>query len=144
MGHILNYPVVLHKDPGSDYGVTVPDLPGCFSAGATVDEALHMAKEAIEFHLEGMVADGESIPRPTPIERRLRQPEYKSGSWAFVSIDGGNLPDKAVRVNITLPERVLRKIDRFAEAAGETRSGFLAEAATQYLKAKTHPRKVKK
>jgi predicted RNase H-like HicB family nuclease len=144
MRNILHYPVVIHKDPGSDYGVTVPDLPGCFSAGSTVDEALTMAKEAIELHLEGLAADGESIPRPKPIGRRMRQPEYKSGAWAFVSIDAGNLPGKAVRINITLSERVLRKVDRFAEAAGETRSGLLAEAATQYVKARTHSGKVKR
>ena len=43
-------PVVIHKDADSDYAVTVPDLPGCFSAGETLDETLAMAKEAIELH----------------------------------------------------------------------------------------------
>ncbi len=60
----MNYPVVLHKDKTSDYGVTVPDLPGCFSAGKTVDEALAMAKEAIELHLEGLTDEGQPVPRP--------------------------------------------------------------------------------
>ena len=58
----MNYPIVLHKDRDSDYGVTVPDLPGCFSAGKTVDEALAMAKEAIELHLEGLIHEGQPIP----------------------------------------------------------------------------------
>ena len=65
----MNYPVVLHKDRDSDYGVTVPDLPGCFSAGKTVDEALAMAKEAIELHLEGLIHEGQPIPRPSGIEQ---------------------------------------------------------------------------
>jgi predicted RNase H-like HicB family nuclease len=43
----MKYSVVLHKDPQSDYSVTVPDLPGCFSAGNTIEEALSMAREAI-------------------------------------------------------------------------------------------------
>ncbi len=137
MRNLLHYPVVIDKDPGSDYGITVPDLPGCFSAGSTVDEALHMAKEAIEFHLEGIVADGQSIPRPSPLERHMRDVRYKSGAWAIVTINTADLPDKAIRINITLPRRILQKVDRFAEAAGETRSGFLAEAAAQYLKART-------
>ena len=48
----MNYPIVIHKDPDTDYGVTVPDLPGCFSAGSTIDEALWMARGAIELYLE--------------------------------------------------------------------------------------------
>ncbi len=48
---------VIHKDPDSDYGVTVPDLPGCFSAGSTIDEAMAMAREAIELHVEGLGSD---------------------------------------------------------------------------------------
>ena len=58
----MNYPIVIHKDKRSDYGVTVPDLPGCFSAGGTLDEALAMAKEAIELHLEGLIEEGQPIP----------------------------------------------------------------------------------
>ena len=50
----MRYPVVIHKDPESDYGVTVPDLSGCFSAGETLDEALLEVVEAIECHLEGL------------------------------------------------------------------------------------------
>ena len=72
----MHYPVVIHKDKGSDYGVTVPDLPGCFSAGATVDEALAMVKEAIELHLEGLIDDGEAIPKPGRIEDHKRKREY--------------------------------------------------------------------
>ena len=51
----MRFPVVIHKDSGSDYGVTVPDLPGCFSAGATLDEALCEVVEAIVLQLDGML-----------------------------------------------------------------------------------------
>ena len=61
----MNYPVVIHKDEDSDYGVTVPDLPGCFSAGSTIDEALAMAREAIELHLDSLREEGSPIPQPT-------------------------------------------------------------------------------
>ena len=54
----MQYSVVVHKDVGSDFGVTVPDLPGCFSAGQTFVEALESVKEAISCHLEGLLMDG--------------------------------------------------------------------------------------
>jgi predicted RNase H-like HicB family nuclease len=47
----------IHKDPGSSYGVSVPDLPGCISASDTFSEALSMAKEAIELYLTSMLDD---------------------------------------------------------------------------------------
>ena len=53
----MQYPVVIHKDVESIYGVTVPDLPGCFSAGETLEEAGESAQEAIACHLEGLLMD---------------------------------------------------------------------------------------
>ncbi len=133
----MNYPVVLHKEPKSDYGVIVPDLPGCFSAGSTIDEALAMAKEAIELHLEGLVAEGQAIPPAGAIDRHQRHPDYRGGMWAVVSIDPTGLRLKAKRINITVPERVLDAVDRFAQRQGRTRSGLLVEAVTQYIAGRT-------
>lgn len=129
----MQFPVVIHKDKSSDYGVTVPDLPGCFSAGKSVDEALSMAKEAIEVYLEQLIEDGKTMPLPGRIEQHQRNSDYRGGTWAFVSIDQSSLRVTAKRINITLPERVLDAIDRFAEDSGETRSGLLARAATEYI-----------
>jgi predicted RNase H-like HicB family nuclease len=129
----MNYPVVLHKDKGSDFGVTVPDLPGCFSAGKTVDEALAMAKEAIELHLEGLTEDATPIPRPGRIEQYRERADYRDGMWAVVSIDPAGFRANAKRINITMPERVLDAIDRFAQEHGQTRSGFLTEAAVAFM-----------
>ncbi|MEO0834840.1 MAG: type II toxin-antitoxin system HicB family antitoxin [Cyanobacteria bacterium J06642_3] len=56
------YPIVIHKDPDTAYGVTVPDLPGCFSAGDTMQEAVQNAMEAIECHVEGILIDNEELP----------------------------------------------------------------------------------
>ena len=64
----MKFPVVLHKDADSDYGVTVPDVPGCFSAGATVSEALENAQKALALHFEGLVADGDALTRLKPIK----------------------------------------------------------------------------
>lgn len=129
----MNYPVVIHKDRKSDYGVSVPDLPGCVSAGATVDEALAMIREAIELHLEGIIEEGGMVPPATPIERLRTDPDYADGTWAIVTVDESTLRVKVVRVGITMPQRVLDAIDRHAKASGETRSGLLARAAVRYI-----------
>ena len=58
----MRFPIVIHKDTCSGYGVTVPDLPGCFSAGDTLDEAIESARESIACHVEGLLMDGEPDP----------------------------------------------------------------------------------
>jgi predicted RNase H-like HicB family nuclease len=130
----MRYPIVIHKDRKSDYGVTVPDLPGCFSAGSTLDEAIVMARQAIELHLEGMIDDGIPVPSAKSIEQHSRNPDYADGVWAVIEIDQTNLRTRAKRINITLPERVLESIDRTAASEGETRSAFLAKVAADYNK----------
>jgi len=129
----MRYPVVIHKDPNSDYGVTVPDLPGCFSAAETMDEALQEAVEAIECHLEGMLLDGEPVPAPKTAEYHQNNPDYAEGIWALVTVDLTKLSGKTRRVNITLPERVLNVMDKYATEHGETRSGLIAEATIEYI-----------
>jgi len=129
----MNYPVVIHKDKKSDYGVSVPDLPGCVSAGATVDEALAMVREAIELHLEGLIEEGGVVPLSTPIEKLRADADFADGTWAIVNVDESTLRVKIARVGITMPQRVLDAIDRHAKAHGETRSGLLARAAVRYI-----------
>lgn len=131
----MRYPVVIHKDRDSDYGVTVPDLPGCFSAGDTADDALNNVIEAIECHIEGLLIDGESIPQGMPIEHHKTKRQFASGIWALVDVDLSKLSGKAKRVNITLPERILAQIDSFASRSGDTRSGLLVHAALEYVSA---------
>lgn len=129
----MRYPVVIHKDKSSDYGVTVPDLPGCYSAGETMEEALTNAVEAIECHLEGLLFDGDAIPEAQPVEVHQKNRRFASGTWALVSVDLSKLASKAKRINITLPERVLALVDEQAKREGESRSGLLARAALDYI-----------
>ena len=129
----MRYSVVVHKDPDSDYGVTVPDLPGCFSSGETMDEALNEVVEAIECHLEGMLMDSEPIPTPKTVEYHQSNPDYADGIWAVVTVDISKLSGKTKRVNITLPERVLTLMDKYATEHGESRSGLITQAALEYI-----------
>lgn len=127
------FPIVIHKDADSDYGVTVPDLPGCFSAGETLDETLTMAKEAIELHIEGLIAEGLSVPSPTSIEKHKSNRDFSGGTWALVSIDDSKLRTNAKRLSITVPERVLDAMDQHAAKIGETRSGLIVRAVVDFM-----------
>ena len=123
----MRYAVVIHKDPGSSYGVTVPDLPGCFSGGETLDEAFDNAQKGILGHIETLLMDGQQIPEGAPIE------EYRDGMWGFVDVDLSKAGRRAKRVDITLPSPVLAAIDEAAARSHDTRSGFLARAALAYI-----------
>ena len=132
-GPEVRYPVVIHKEKGSDYGVSVPDLPGCFSAGRTMQEALESAREAVAAHIEGMLLDGDRVPPPTSIDAHQANPDYAGGVWGIVPANLGKLSGKAKRINITLPERALTELDACAKSFGETRSGFLLRAALEFI-----------
>lgn len=124
------YPVAIEKgDAKNAFGVIVPDLPGCFSAGDSFEEALANAREAIELHLEGLLDAGEPVPSPSRIDMFLEEPELRNFIWAFVDVPLDALDDTVERVNVTIPRRVLRAIDQAAQRSGRSRSGYLAEAA---------------
>ncbi|EDN67662.1 conserved hypothetical protein [Beggiatoa sp. PS] len=137
---MMHFPIVIHKDSDSDYGVTVPDLPGCFSAGATLDEVLAYAQESILCHLEGMLMDGETIPLPKTIEEHHQNPDYLDGIWALISIAPSKISRQSKSIQITLPEKIIFQLDKYAEQQGETRSSLLAQAAVEYIS--THQSKI--
>lgn len=127
------YIALIHKDAESDYGVSFPDLPGCVTAGVDLDDARRMAEEALALHLEGMEQDGDPIPEPSSLEAVMADRENWGGVAILVKA-----PQKAVRtirVNVTVPEDELERIDRFADEHGYTRSGFLLRAAKREMKA---------
>jgi predicted RNase H-like HicB family nuclease len=129
----MKYPIVIHKDPKSDYGVTIPDLPGCFSAGSTIEEAMNMAQEAAECHIEGLLIDSEPTPAPSEIEVHKDNPHFKDGFWALIEVDISKLSLKSKRINITMPERLIRTVDQYAKRYGSSRSGLLSQAVTEYM-----------
>lgn len=127
------FPVVVHKDEKSDYGVTIPDMPGCFTAGTTLDEAINNIQEAAECHY----VDESELPVASSLERFVNDSEYAGGIWVMVNIDLAKLKVKAKRVNITMPENLLHQIDRYAAKYHMTRSGLLAQAAGEYIHRKS-------
>lgn len=126
-----HYIALIHKDKSSDYGVSFPDIPGVITAGKDLDEARARAAEALAFHIEGMMEDGEKIPEPSSLEDIMAIAENK-GAVAIL-VDAPAEEVRSVRVNITLPADVLSQIDERAEQEGFTRSGFLAQAARKAM-----------
>ena len=123
----MRYPIAIEL--GTDttaFGVIVPDLPGCFSAGDTLDEAVAGAEEAAAAWVDAALDAGRAIPAPTSLDAIRRTPEYAGWTFGVIALDPALLDDTTERVNITLPRRVLRRLDALARAAGESRSGYIA------------------
>ncbi|WP_439257113.1 type II toxin-antitoxin system HicB family antitoxin [Lonepinella sp. BR2271] len=128
------YPIAI--EPGDEthaYGVIVPDIPGCFSAGDTLDEAYENVKEAISGHLALLVEMGEEIPKPTSIENHRHNPDFTDYDMFFgvVDVDITHLLGKAERINITLPAHLIKSIDDFVATHKDykNRSSFLSRVA---------------
>ena len=120
------YIALIRKQPASDYGVEFPDFPGCVTAGKTLEEARRMAREALTFHVSGMVEDGETIPNPSSLDQIMADPHHAEAVAVLVDVA---IRRPAVRVNVSLPEDLLEEIDRVSD----NRSRFLAEAAREKL-----------
>lgn len=124
----MRYPIAI--EPGTKttaFGVIVPDLPGCFSAGDTLDEALAAAEEAAAAWIDAALDTGSAIPTPSSLDALRGNPDFASWTFGVITLDPALLDDTTERVNITLPRRVLKRLDALARAAGESRSGFIAQ-----------------
>jgi predicted RNase H-like HicB family nuclease len=120
----MRYPVLV--EPGDDthaFGVTVPDLSGCFSAGDSLDEALTNAEEAAAAWIDATLDGGHAIPCPSDVASLSVPAGWVVG---LISVDPSLLDDTAERVNVTIPRRVLVRIDAQAQAAGQSRSAYIA------------------
>lgn len=126
-----NYIALIHKDESSGYGVSFPDFPGCVTVGDTLDDARKKAVEVLAFHIEGMTEDGDSIPLPSSLESIMRDADNRDG--VAILVDGPQNLSKSVRVNVSLPEDLLARIDSFAANAGFSRSSFLTRAAIREI-----------
>ena len=123
---------IIAIEPGTDtsaWGVAVPDLPGCFSAGDTLDEAMANARQAIDQHVEIMIEDDAPIPIARSLAVIQADPAYAGWVWAVVDVPVEKYLGPAEKINITVPRMVLARIDEYAKSQGMSRSGFLVEAA---------------
>ena len=129
----MRYPIIIHTENHQTFGVTVPDLPGCFSACDSIEEAIDNAHEAIMLYAEDMAADGESIPFPSEIvDMSDFYPDEGTALLAYVEVDLEPVLEPAKRINITIRPTMLRIIDIRAKARGMNRSEYLAYAGTHF------------
>ena len=124
------YPIYVHSgDKNTAYGISFPDFAGCFSAADTWEQISACTQEAVEAHF----ADGEAIPKATPLEHLIGNPAYEGGAWMLVDIDLNRVNKKTIRLNVSLPENLVYQIDDFSKKKHMSRSAFLAQAATVAL-----------
>jgi predicted RNase H-like HicB family nuclease len=131
------YPALAEGDKEGGYRASFPDLPDCTALGADMGDLLAHAREAVDAHLKALADKGEDWPEPTPIEALAARP----GALLMVDVQ---VEDAPLRVNLSIGERLLKRIDAAAQARGMTRSGFVAAAARAFLgepeaKARTGP-----
>ena len=118
-----------HAKPGV---VTVPDLPGCTSAGDTLGDAINNAAEAIRGHVQTLIEIGQPVGLPSagaPVDL----PAGHLVGVVDVDLESDAPPLRAVRLNVSIPATALVIIDAAAKITGTTRSAFLTRAALTYI-----------
>jgi predicted RNase H-like HicB family nuclease len=122
----VQYPVLIEKgDKDTAWGITVPDLPGCFSAADEQVDILDNAREAILLHLEAL----DNIPEPSGLD----DIDSEGFTLGLVDVDLSQIQGPSKRINVTIPAGVLARIDVAANAKGENRSQFLTNAAIERI-----------
>jgi predicted RNase H-like HicB family nuclease len=131
----IHFPAIVEGGRKAGFSVFFPDLPGLASAGDTMQDAALQAEEALQLHIDGMLIDGETLPEPRSLDRIPRDPAVKEVARILVRVDVPST--KALRLNVTLPEDLVHRIDAHAN----NRSRFLAEAAERALAGQPRPKR---
>lgn len=131
----MRYIALIHKDPDSAYGVSFPDMPGCFSSGETIDEAVHNAVEALSGHVRLLEADNDPVPAPRDFDAIMADPDLAEDREGAMTTIVPLVRDRgsSTRINVSLDLGLLEAIDAAARARGQTRSAFLASAARREI-----------
>lgn len=127
------YIALLHKadKKTAPYGVMFPDFPGCIASGKSVDKAIENAREALAFHMEGLIDSGEIIPKPCKLEAILKESDCRKAIPALIRVIIPSGHTK--RLNITMDTALLAELDKAAKIAGRNRSEFLADAVREAI-----------
>lgn len=117
-------------EAGSEWGVTLPDVPGCVSAGASFEAAVESGREALYGHLAMLISEGASPPPVRTLSEIRADPSVADDlEDAIVQlIAPRRVPGERVRVNIVIDKGLLRLTDEAAEAKGLSRSAFIEAA----------------
>ncbi|GAA5143855.1 type II toxin-antitoxin system HicB family antitoxin [Thalassotalea piscium] len=134
IGGFMKYPVKIIKLISDDnFELTVPDLPGCKLKGHSIEVVMDGITEVIANHLSILAEYGENIPHASSIDSLMaNQPNV---IWAVIDFDIVPYLGKSHKINVTLPELLINRIDdRVSKSADyKTRSGFIATACIELL-----------
>lgn len=128
----MQYVGIIYTDNNKDYGISFPDFPGCVSAGSNVTEAYELGKEALQFHIDGMIEDGDCLPDPTGADIVLSEHSADDGFVSIVFIEAADTSE-TVRINLTVKEHDLRRIDKYAEDFGIKRSQLFVNSTLELI-----------
>lgn len=129
------YPAILEPIK-QGYSVYFPDLPGAVSVGDDYEDAIKNAEECLSLHLYGMMTDGDKLPKPMHMSKILKGLEKgELATLIHPDIFGvkARQEDKAIRVNISLPQSLLEAIDSRARQLGIDRSKLIQKAAREVI-----------
>ena len=132
----MNYPVlVLFNELNNEFSLTVPDLPGCKTSSYSIDIGIVQLKEEIANHLKILTEYGEKIPHAQTVDYHRKQVKNQSAIWALVEFDIVPFLGKSHKINVTLPELLIKQIDDRVSKSEKykTRSGFIAAACMNEL-----------
>lgn len=137
------FPIRIDHEPDSAFGVVVPDLPGCFSAGDTLEKAIENTRDAVLLWAEDTLEHGETLPEPRPLADHMRAyaaeqvadplPDTNEVIWTVIRIESEFLRPTNQRLNISLPASLVARADAEADRAGLNRSQFIAMALRSAL-----------
>ena len=122
----MRYPAVIHKGE-EEYGIFLPDFPGVVSGGATVEACLRNLQDAVETVYE--VTGQKELPEPSRLDDVVGSEDAQGGVVVLADIDPAFLCSKAIRVNLSIPEYLLARIDKKAHEHGLSRSAYMVQAA---------------
>lgn len=129
----MKFTVVFYTDDSQLDGVTVPDLPGCFSAGDDLDDALASVAKAIDLHVKTLIEEGVDVPLHAPLAQAPGPSRLRRGHLGCGGRSSRKYLGPVEKIKITVPQMVLAHIDDCAKDCakrhGQSRSGFLVDAA---------------
>lgn len=131
------YPIAIkHGDENTAHSIFFPDIENLVSACDDLDDVLHTATECIDLHFSGLVEDGEEIPLPSSIKQHQNNAKYAGYTWAWIDVDLSKYDNRTQKVNVTLPQFLINKIDEKVnshKALYRSRSNYLAMLAQRDL-----------
>ena len=131
------------EDDGGGYSVYFPDVPQCYTGGATLEEAMDMASDVLSMMLRTHMRDKRVVPPPSSLEqvremvkqiRKEAELDYPENA-VYQLVKAPSLASETIKITISLPKDTLEELDEKAQSLGFTRSGLLVAAAKAYPQA---------